>query len=234
MVIRDIKRIFSVVMFPLLIVMILVAVFVFHDFLWDMFSSADRFRAEVETAGPSAPLLFIGLQILQVVVFIIPGEIPQIAGGFLFGIWLGTVYSMVGISIGSALNYWLGRALGTRFVQAVFGKEKSERFIGIATSPRSLVAFFLLFLIPGIPKDSLCYVGGVARLRFGFFMLLSISGRLPALFGSVLMGNAAADRRWPLAVGILSAAVVLFFLGLIFRERLHGIIENLSTRQKKE
>ncbi len=221
-------------MFPLLIVLMIVAVLIFHDFLWEMFSSAERFREEVETSGVSAPLLFIGLQILQVVVFIIPGEIPQIAGGFLFGIWLGTVYSLIGISIGSAFNYFLGRVLGTRFVQAVFGREKSDRFIGIATSRRSLIAFFLLFLIPGIPKDSLCYVGGVARLRFGFFMLLSISGRFPALFGSVLMGNAAADRRWALAVGILSAAVVLFLLGMIFREQIHTIIENLSTREKKE
>ncbi|HEY9593908.1 MAG TPA: VTT domain-containing protein, partial [Spirochaetia bacterium] len=90
------------------------------------------------------------------------------------------------------------------------------------------IVFFLLFLIPGIPKDILCYVAGVSPLRYPFFILASTLGRLPGIVASSLIGGAAAADRWGL-LGITTGVVlVLFVLGLVFRPRLQAWLERVA------
>ena len=93
--------------------------------------------------------------------------------------------------------------------------------------------FFLLFLIPGIPKDVLCYVAGLSPLRFPFFILASMVGRLPGIIGSALIGNSAAQKKWVLAAIVLGAAVVLFAAGFFFRERIEKLLRRIGSRGKE-
>jgi uncharacterized membrane protein YdjX (TVP38/TMEM64 family) len=90
----------------------------------------------------------------------------------------------------------------------------------------------LFFLIPGIPKDILCYVAGLSVMRLYFFLLFSTLGRLPGILGSALIGDAAADRRWILAGTIFFIAVVLFIFGFLFRERIQRLLEEFGHRRK--
>jgi uncharacterized membrane protein YdjX (TVP38/TMEM64 family) len=215
---------------PMSLLLVVVLVVVFRREIWGIFASPERIERAVESWGIWAPIAFILLQILQVVVFVIPGEIPQIAGGFLFGLFGGALYSVVGILIGSSLNFMLARLLGVPFVRALFNERQIRSFEGIAHSPRAQIGFFLLFVIPGIPKDILCYVAGLSPLRFGAFLVISTVGRLPGIVGSAAMGNAAASKEWLLAIVLFSAAVVLFLLGLVFRQRIHSFIERFALR----
>jgi uncharacterized membrane protein YdjX (TVP38/TMEM64 family) len=224
------KRIAILIAVPLLVVAATAAVVVFRQQLWRVFSSAERIQETVESWGARGPLGFVVLQFVQVVVFIIPGEVVQIAGGFLFGVLKGSLLSIAGIVLGSSFNFAAARFLGLPFVRVVFGEEKIRKFDGIAHSARAQIAFFLLFLIPGIPKDVLCYVAGLSPLRFVAFLLISSLGRLPALVGSAVMGHAAASQRWPLTIALLAVSVVLFVLGLVFRERVHAFIERFAVR----
>ena len=228
------KRIVTIIAFPLFIGGTIAVVLVFRDDIWQVFSSAEKIQEVVADWGVSAPLGFMFIQFVQVVIFVIPGEIPQIAGGFLFGMWLGTLYSIIGIVAGSTFNFYLARLLGVPFVRTLFKREKIEKFNTITHSTRAQIAFFLLFVIPGIPKDSLCYVAGLSALRFPAFLLITTVGRLPGIIGSAAMGNAAASRQWILAVVILSVATILFVVGLLFRERIHVIIERFALKQGRE
>lgn len=92
------------------------------------------------------------------------------------------------------------------------------------------MAFFLLFLIPGIPKDILCYVAGLTTMKFTVFLTISLLGRLPGLIGSTIMGDAAASKRWILAGALLVLSIILFIVGLIFRNRIEAWIEKLTTK----
>ncbi len=225
---RERSGILAAIGFPLLIVGILVLVYAFRQEIWNIFSTPENVREWVSGWGITAPLIFIGAQILQVLVFIIPGETVQVAGGYLFGFLGGLGLTTLGIAIGSAVNFHLARALGTPFVTRFFNKDQVHKIERIAASPRAQIGFFLLFVIPGIPKDILCYVAGLSPMRFFFFLGVSMVGRLAGIIGSTLMGSAAAGQKWTIAIVILAVSVVLFAVGFIYRARIEKWVERYA------
>lgn len=226
-------KVLSYVGFPLFIAAILALLWLFRGDFYRIFASPARLRDWVRGWGYVAPLVFIALQFLQVVLFVIPGEVAQIAGGYIFGMWLGILYSLVGILLGSLFNFFLARLLGLPFVRAVFGESRLERFDTVLTSPRATIAFFVLFLIPGVPKDALCYIAGLSTIRLSLFMLVSTVGRLPGIVGSSALGGAAAERMWATVVSIAIAAGVLFVVGLFYRERLQLAVDRIVARRER-
>lgn len=226
------RRVFALIGFPLLLAAVIVPVVVWHRELWQLFSSAGRLREWVAGWGIAAPLVFVAVQALQVIVFVIPGEVPQIAAGYLFGAPLGAALSVAGILAGSAAAFFLARLLGQPFVSALFREEQVRRIEGLAGSRGARIVFFLLFLIPGIPKDILCYVGGITPMRFPFFAAASTLGRLPGIVGSAIIGSAAASERWILMVVVGVAAAVLFVAGLLLRPRIQAWLEGLAAKRR--
>ncbi len=218
--------------FPLLFVLLLVLTVVFWSDLWTLFSSPETLRQWIRGTGVIAPLVFVVVQAFQVVFFFIPGEIPQVAGGYMFGLWMGTLLSLLGISLGATFNFLIARLLGIPFVNVLFSAEKVERTRRIAGSPKAKLSFFLFFLIPGIPKDILCYVAGLSVMKLPVFLIFSTLGRIPGIIGSALIGDAAADRRWILAGTIFFVAAVLFVFGFLFRERIQRLLEKIGHRRR--
>lgn len=204
--------------------------------LWEVFHDPQSFRDWLKQFGPWSPAMFVFLQALQVVVFAIPGEVTQIAAGWLFGFGLGSLLSVVGIVIGSGVAFVLARGLGVRFVHRIAGPQAVEKFDKLMASPRFIGSLFLFFLIPGIPKDILCYVAGLSRLKFLPFLAISGVARLPGIFGSSLMGRALFDGDWTLLAGVAVAAVVLFGVGWWFREPIFRFVERFAVEhpEKKE
>lgn len=225
------RKILALAAFPAIFAAILALGIVFRrEILW-LFTSPERLKVWILSAGVLAPLLFLAIQALQVAVFFIPGEIPQVAGGYLFGLWKGSLLSLAGITLGASFNFLMARLLGVPFVHALFNREKVDGVRRIADSPRARLSFFLFFLIPGIPKDILCYAAGLSSLKLPGFLLFSTLGRLPGIFGSALMGQAASNRRWLLAGGILLLAVLLFVIGFLLRDKIQAFLEKLARRR---
>jgi uncharacterized membrane protein YdjX (TVP38/TMEM64 family) len=228
------KRLLAIAGFPLLLAAIFVPLIIFRREVWDFFTSIKNIREWVSDRGAIAPLVFVAVQAIQVIVFVIPGEVPEVAGGYLFGIWVGVLLSILGILLGSAVSFFLSRLLGVPFVRAIVPKEQFEKMERLLNSPRSKIVFFLLFLIPAIPKDFLCYVAGISPMGFPFFLAISFIGRLPALFGSTLIGSAWAENRWVLAGIIFAVVALLFGVGYLLRGRIGKWMERLSTKKKRE
>jgi uncharacterized membrane protein YdjX (TVP38/TMEM64 family) len=226
------RKALSLLAFPLLFLLLLLMTVLFWSELWTLFSSPQTLREWIRGTGVIAPLVFVAVQAFQVVFFFIPGEIPQVAGGYMFGLWMGTVLSLVGITLGATFNFVIARFLGVPFVNVLFSSEKVERARRIAGSPTARLSFFLFFLIPGIPKDILCYVAGLSVMRLYIFLLFSTLGRIPGIIGSALIGDAAADRRWILAGTIFFVAAFLFVFGFLFRDRIQRLLEGLGRRGK--
>lgn len=218
------------ILFPAFIIAVLVCAVVFRSTLLGFFTSREDVQTWIQSYGAIAPFVYIAVQTFQVIVFIVPGEIIQIAGGYLFGMWLGSLYSVIGIGLGSAFGFLAARSLGRVFVEEVFGNDRVRQFDSFTSQQGTRVGFFLLFVIPGIPKDVLTYVGGLSTLRFLSFMGVSMAGRLPGIIGSAVIGDSVADSRWTLGIAIFSASVVLFVLGLVLRKRIMGLL----TRKKAD
>ena len=143
--------------------------------LWDGFchyyyllDDKEKVRAYLQAAGPAAPLTFILTQILQVVFAPIPGEATGFIGGFLFGVPLGMLYSTIGLTVGSLMAFLLGRWLEHKFVARVVSKETIDKFDFLMERQGTLIAFFL-FVVPGFPKDYLCFILGLSTMSWKLF-----------------------------------------------------------------
>jgi len=191
-------------------------IIVFHQEIWKIFESVDTIREWVNSWGILSPLVFVFLQIIQVVIFIIPGEVPQIAGGYLFGLFWGIVLSTIGIAIGSAVNFYLARFLGLPFVEALLPHKSLLKMRKLISGTRSALVYFIIFLIPGIPKDVIAYVAGLSNIKFWVFIVISSGGRLLGLILSVIIG------------------VILIVIGIIYRDRLYNLLKRITEQSEKQ
>jgi len=220
---------FAALLFPAVIGLILIGAFLFRDELTGIFRNPGSLEAWITGLGAQARAIFVAVQTFQVVIFIVPGEVVQIAGGYLFGIWEGALWSTLGIAIGAGVNYWVGRVAGRAFIERFLSGRALERFSRIAQSPKARLGFFLLFVIPGIPKDVLCYVAGGALMGFAGFLAISTIGRLPGILGSAVIGGTAAQEQWAVSLAVLAIATLLFLLGLIFRRRIEKLVARFTS-----
>lgn len=174
-------------------------------------------RVSIESYGPFAPIVFILLQATQVVIAPIPGQVLGFVSGYLFGTFWGTLYSVAGAGIGSYIVFRVSRRYGRSHVERVVEPTLLQRFDGVGER-RGLVGLFIVFLIPGLPDDAICFVGGLTQLRIRDMVIISMVGRFP---GYLVMNAAgaqfAAARVYEsvLLIGILAALTVL---GYIWRD----------------
>ena len=183
--------------------------------LFEHLSNHEELVRSMRQSGWRGPLLCIGIQFLQVVVFVIPGEITQVAAGYVFGAWFGFLYSVIGIMLGSAFDYTFARLVGRPMVEKLVGPERLRRIDAALESPKGRSALFLLFLMPGMPKDAMSYGAGLTRWGLGEFVVVSGLARTPALFFSTLIGSQLYDRDYrsiavTVVIGVL--AVAAFFI----------------------
>lgn len=189
---------------------------------FERMSDVDALANELRRDGIRGALLCIGAQFLQVAVFLIPGEITQVAAGYVFGVWKGFIYTVIGIMLGSAFAYGVGSLVGRPTFEKVFGAEALDKIANAVRSDNGILGVFLLFLAPGAPKDAMSYGAGLTGIGFWRFMFVSGLGRLPALFFSVLFGAQAFERDWSSLAwsGLLAVAVGLVFW--FWRKRILG------------
>jgi uncharacterized membrane protein YdjX (TVP38/TMEM64 family) len=174
-------------------------------------SSKDHLIALLREGGSTGALLCIAVQFLQVVIAAIPGEITSFAAGYVFGAWRGFVYSAIGITLGSAFNFWLARVLGRPMLERLIGRDTLAKLDRLLASAKSKSAMFLLFLLPGLPKDILSYAAGFSDLGILEFVVLSGLARSPALLASVLVGAGVSRRDYRSVIAI--ALLVLVAIG---------------------
>ncbi len=194
----------------------------------------DDFRAFIGRYGAASALVYILVQMLQVVVAVIPGEIAQVAGGYAFGTALGTVYSLTGIAAGTLVAFFLARLVGFAVVRILVPAKSLEKFEFLINNPRFEMALFVLFLVPGIPKDTLVYVAGLTPVTPWKFLLISLAARFPGIWGSAYIGAHLQQKEY-LPVWIMSGlALALFVVGLLTREKIVTALHRLRRRTDKD
>jgi uncharacterized membrane protein YdjX (TVP38/TMEM64 family) len=177
-------------------------------------------RDWLASMGPWAPLGFILIQALQVVVAPIPGEATGFLGGFLFGAAPGFVYSSLGLTLGSGLAFLISRGLGSRVVEKLFHTESLKKFDALFERNGALVSF-LLFLFPGAPKDYLCYLLGLSKMPFKVFVVMVAVGRLPATLLLTLQGAQVYQGNYWTFLILLGVTVLVGGILILFREKFY-------------
>jgi uncharacterized membrane protein YdjX (TVP38/TMEM64 family) len=185
-----------------------------------MASTPDQLREVLKGYGWKSVPVFILLQMAQVIIAAIPGEVVQIAGGYVFGIWLGTLYSLTGIVAGSVIVFFVARLLGYSLVKIFVSQKNLEKFDFMMNGSKSEIIMFILFLIPGIPKDILTYIAGLTPIKpLKFFIIITVA-RFPALLASSVIGANIQERNYTVAIIISVIAVVLFIAGVLLKDKI--------------
>lgn len=216
-------RVRALVLFPLVIAVVAWLAWRYGGAIAAALDDLPALAERVRALGWVGPAAVVAFQVIQVVIFLIPGEVVQIASGYLYGVGGGVMLSVAGIMIGSVVNFAVGRYLGRPFVAAVVGPRRLQKIDAIVGRQPTHVGYFLLFVIPGLPKDVLGYLGGAAgprALTVTTFIVYSMVGRLPGIIGSAAIGHSAAAGYPRLAIALLAAAAVALIVGLLMRERI--------------
>lgn len=194
-----------------LLLVIFVTLFVSR---WLRSFSQDDFRDYIRAFGAWGPLVVLGLQILQVFIALIPGEIVESAAGFVLGPWLGTAVCYLGIVTASTMIFTLTRRYGVKLVEVFVSREKINELRFLRTEQKRNTLIFLLFFIPGTPKDLLTYFVGLTDIRIGMFLGLSLIARIPSVLTSTFGGHLLGQERYIGAVILYGITALLSLLGM--------------------
>lgn len=186
-----------------------------------LLTDAGALRALIRGYGVWGPIVLVVLQALQVLLAPVPGQFLAIVGGYLFGPWWGTLYNMLGIAIGSTLAFWLSRRFGRSYVESVVHEETLARFDAIDDA-HALLTLFVFFLVPGLPDDVLCFVGGLTRIPLRRLVAIAVLGRSPGFFLVNVIGDSLGTGRVRIAVALGGVLVAATALGYLHRDRLLG------------
>jgi uncharacterized membrane protein YdjX (TVP38/TMEM64 family) len=199
---------------------------------YEIASDKEQMKAILEAAGPLAPLLFISIQSLQVIFAPIPGEATGFLGGYLFGVPLGLAYSTIGLTLGSVAAFLLGHWLEKRYVTRIVSRETMKRFDFLMDHQGALVAF-ILFLIPGFPKDYLCFILGLSPMDLWVFLVICTIGRIPGTLMLTIQGAEISEGHYWSTLILVGVCLLLAGLTYYFRDTLYIWIRRLETYHRK-
>ncbi len=175
-------------------------------------------------------VIYMILQVLQVIVAIIPGGVIQILGGVLFGGFWGTILSAAGILLGTLIIYLMVKYFGKPIVEAFFDDKIVKRFGFLQDSKKLELVIFVLFLIPGIPKDLLTYIAPLTKIKMCNFLVLSTIARIPAIIMSTVFGSSLSDGNIFTAVVIFAIVAVLGIVGILYKDKCIDMLRNLKRK----
>lgn len=203
------RRIFGIASLLVFLIILVLLTLLFTRYFAPYLRSSEEFRVFLEAFGWKGRFILLGLQFLQVIIAFIPGEVVELGAGYAYGAVEGTLICLAGVAASSSLIFLLTKKVGIGLVEMFISREKiSElRFINSEYKLKRLV--FLLFFIPGTPKDVLTYFVGLTELRLSQFLSLTLIARIPSVVSSTICGQMLGSRDY------LTAAIVYAVTGAV-------------------
>lgn len=189
-------------------------------------SQPEKFRSWIDSHGLWGDLAFVGMVMAQILIAVIPGEPFEIAAGYAFGTLEGTLLYLLAATAGSMAVFFLVRRFGRPLVELLFPPEKLRWLRFLKTSPKRELLFLLVFMLPGTPKDLLCYFAGLTDLRIPVWLVICSLGRIPSVITSTVGGDALGERNYTFAVIVFAVSLAISAGGLWLFHRICGKREN--------
>ena len=227
-------------LYKILVLSILIVIFllgyIYHLQIWEkiveyflVFSDREQIKNFITSFGAGAPVVFIIIQILQVLFAPVPGEATGFIGGFLFGTAKGFIFSSIGLAVGSCLNFLVGRFLGKRYIRRLIPDDYLGRFDAFLKR-QGAVVIFILFVFPGFPKDYLCLFLGLSTLPLKVFIILVTIGRMPGTFLLSLQGAYLFEQNYLVFTLIFCLCIILSLFAYRYKEGLYKWLEKFNNK----
>ncbi len=219
------KRIFDILKKSLPVIVFVAVMGILTLILWPYVEGLatpegrEEFKVWVDGLGFGGWLVTLGIQLLQIFVALIPGEPVELMLGYVWGPWLGTLTCLIGIFIGTATIFLLVRKFGMKFVSRFVDPEELKRYKFLRDKNKVDITVFILFFIPGTPKDALTYIAPIAPIGAVKYLLIATFARIPSIITSTILGDSIADGKWVLALVVFAITAVISVLGIILGNR---------------
>lgn len=223
-------KIKQIIVLILSIVFILVVCWFIGKPMISLASDPEKFRVWVEDLGFLGQLAYIGMLIFQIIFAIIPGEPFEIVAGYAFGAIEGTILCIIGSTVGSLIVYAFVRTFGRRIVEIFFSLDKINELKFLKDSKKRDILSFLIFLVPGTPKDLLLYFLGLTKMELPVFLIIVSIGRIPSIITSTVGGNALGKQDYVFAIITFAVTIVVSICGYL----LYQFISKKHQKRKEK
>lgn len=191
----------------------------------------EAFGEWIDGLGFGGWLVTLGIQLLQIFLAFIPGEPVELMLGYVWGPWLGMLTCLIGIFIGTMTIFFLVRKLGMKFIKKMVGTDDLTKYKFLSDKNRVELTVFILFFIPGTPKDALTYIAPIAPIHPLKYLLIATFARIPSIITSTLLGDSVAEGNYLMAVIVFAVTAVISVVGIIFGNK---YVERRSAKKEKE
>lgn len=205
-----------------------------HPEILEHFRSLEALNAFLDRYHTTGIFVYLCLQILQILVPVIPGQAMQLAAGYMYVLPLALLLTLLGIAMGTIISFTMSRILGYDAMVLFFGQDRMAEYVVKLNSKRSCLVIFLLYLMPGFPKDFICFAAGVSRIRLIPFLILSVVGRIPALTLSLMIGRMTRAGSYTGAIVVCVVAVVLFLACIWKRQAIIDFSDRIYKQYMEE
>ena len=212
---------------------VLIAVFTMATvLLWKplagTFQKPEQFRAWVDSNGLLGRLAFIGIAMLQVIFAVIPGEPIELGAGYAFGAVEGTALCLLADVVATAMIVLFTKRFGIKLVEVFLSREKISSLKFLHNRRKLNLLIFLLFFIPGSPKDVVTYAVGLTPVKLGTILILTGIARIPSILTSTIAGNALGMKNYTAAVIVYAVTGLASLAGiLIYRKMSKESVHNM-------
>lgn len=178
-----------------------------------------NFKNYINSLGVWGIILMIFIQFTQVVIAIIPGEPIEVLAGVMYGPIYGTLLCLLGTVLGGIFIFWLIRSIGPKIIYKFFGKDKVHEYRFLKNRKKVLTLTFILYLIPGTPKDILNYIAPISKIKLWEFILISTFARIPSVASSTIAGSTISTGNISTTIIIFACTLTLGLLGIYIGSR---------------
>ncbi len=207
-----------------------IAIWIVWPYIQIIIDNPDSFSDFIGDNMLYSSLIYLALQITQVIVAIIPGEFLEIVAGVTFGWFGGLLLALLGVAIGSILIFIIFRKLGKPLIERFVKKERIQKLHKFDTHPRRDAVLFLVFFIPGLPKDLMTYAAAFFDITISRFLIITLIARIPSIVTSTVAGQSLISGNFTTTIVIFSITGVFAVAGFIFSEK---ILAWLDRRKHK-
>ena len=226
------KQIAAIILIGVVVLAVLGAVIYFWPYIMSLQEEENQkiFQDWVRSFGPWGVIILLAIQVLQIILFFIPGEVIEFSSGLLYGIFGGYLICITGQILAIMLTYLLFRIFGKALVDKMVDKETMDKVDQRNT--RAEVLLFFCLLIPGIPKDVFNFVAPYCKVPMWKYIVITLIARFPTVFSSILMGAAILNGQFNLSFIVLVISATIGICGIIFNKQIVKFIEKINSGHK--
>lgn len=208
------------------ILFVLIACSVLFAFFTNIASDPEVFKEWLNQFGWFGRITLVMMMFLQVLVAFLPGEMIELGAGVAFGAWEGMVLCLIGSALGTYCILVLVKKYGLSFVEHFISKDKINSLTFLKNEKKLSGIIFLIFFIPGTPKDLLTYFAGLTSIKAMKFVAITTVARIPSVITSTMVGDKLMQQDFNSALTIYGITFIVSCIGLLFYKK------NIENKKK--